>query len=306
MQKKAFTVLCADGHQMPVYSWLPVGETACVLHIAHGMSEYAERYGPIAELLALQGIAVYAHDQRAHGKAVVKIEEQGLGEHNWFYKQVDDIHIMMQYLKVTYSHQKIFLLGHSMGSFLCQRYFQLYGNEIDGLILSASNGKKDPLMSFGIALTWLQMKLYGSKYKSNLIDKLLFGKYNSYFKPIRTKADWLSRDTKVVDAYINDPQCGFTCSSLFIYYFFKGISDDFNKKNTSGIPTNIPVYVFSGDKDPVGLFGKGVLQLISNWKAAGVKDISYKLYPGGRHEMLNEINRAEVLDDLVNWINNHC
>ena len=123
MPKNAFTVLCADGHQMPVYSWLPVGETACVLHIAHGMSEYAERYGPVAELLAQQGIAVYAHDQRAHGKAVAKINDQGIGEHHWFYKQVDDIHIMMQYLKVTYPHQKIFLLGHSMGSFLCQRYF---------------------------------------------------------------------------------------------------------------------------------------------------------------------------------------
>ena len=161
-------------------------------------------------------------------------------------------------------------------------------------------------MSFGIALAWLQMKLYGPEYRSNLIDKLSFVKYNSHFKPIRTKADWLSRDTKAVDKYVNDPQCGFTCSALFFYYFFKGIGDDFNKKNIRQLPTNIPVYVFSGDKDPVGLFGKGVLQLISNWKAAGVKDISYKLYPDGRHEMLNEINRAEVLNGLVHWIKSQC
>jgi alpha-beta hydrolase superfamily lysophospholipase len=306
MPKNAFTLLCADGHQMPVYSWLPEGEIACVLHIAHGMSEYAERYGLIAELLTQQGIAVYAHDQRAHGKAAAKITDQGIGEHNWFYKQVDDIHIMVQYLKETYPLQKIFLFGHSMGSFLCQRYFQLYGREIDGLILSASNGKRDPLMSFGIALAWIQMKFYGPEFRSNLIDKLSFGKYNSHFKPIRTKADWLSRDTKAVDLYVNDPQCGFICSSLFFYYFFKGISDDFNKKNIRLVPINIPVYVFSGDKDPVGLFAKGVLHLINNWKAAGVKDISYKLYPEGRHEMLNEINRAEVLNDLVNWIKSHC
>jgi alpha-beta hydrolase superfamily lysophospholipase len=306
MQKKAFPILCTDGHKMPVYAWLPVGEAAYVLHIAHGMSEYAERYAPVAALLVQQGIAVYAHDQRAHGKTIATIDDAGLAEDNWFYKQVDDVHIMMQYLKGLYPQQKIFLLGHSMGSFLCQRYFQLYDNEIDGLILSGTNGKKDPLMGFGISLAWLQMKLYGPNYRSNLIDKLSFGKYNDYFKPNRTKSDWLNRDEKAVDDYISDPLCGFICNVQFFYYFFKGISDGLNKKNMPLLPANTPVYVFSGDKDPVGLFGKGVLQLISNWKTAGVKDISYKLYPGGRHEMLNEINRTEVLDDLVYWMKGHC
>jgi alpha-beta hydrolase superfamily lysophospholipase len=305
MQKKAFTLPCTDGHQMPVYKWLPGESPEYVLHIAHGMSEYAERYGPVAELLTQQGIAVYAHDQRAHGKATAKLNDQGLGEDNWFYKQVDDIHVMMQYLKKTYPQQKIFLLGHSMGSFLCQRYFQLYGNEIDGVLLSASNGKRDPMMGLGIGVAWAQMKLFGPQYRSKLIDTLSFGKFNSYFKPNRTKADWLSRDKKVVDIYVSDPQCGFKCSALFFYYFFKGIGDCFNKENIRQLPTTIPVLVFSGDKDPVGLFGKGVLELVDNWKAAGVKDISYKLYPGGRHEMLNEINRAEVLQDLVNWMKGH-
>lgn len=306
MQKKTFQLACADGHQMPVYSWVPVTEPLCVLHIAHGMAEYAERYAPVAEILVQYGIAVYAHDQRAHGKAVPQINDQGLGEHNWFYKQVDDIHVMMQYLKKNHPKQKIFLLGHSMGSFLCQRYIQLYRNEIDGLVLSASNGKKDPLMGFGIGVAWLQMKLYGPAYRSKLIDKLVFVKYNSNFKPNRTVSDWLSRDTKAVDAYINDPQCGFICSAVFFYYFFKGMSDAFNKTNIKQVPKNISVYAFSGDKDAVGLFGKGVLTLINKWKAAGVKDISYKLYPDGRHEMLNEINRVEVLDDLAKWMRVHC
>jgi alpha-beta hydrolase superfamily lysophospholipase len=212
---------------------------------------------------------------------------------------------MIQYLRTIYPQQKIFLLGHSMGSFICQRFFQLHGNKIDGLILSATNGKQDPLLSFGIALAWLQMKLSGAAHRSHLIDKLSFQKFNKAFKPNRTISDWLSRDTKTVDTYLSDKQCGFICSTQFFYYFFKGIADALNKKNINKIPTNVPVYAFAGDKDPVGLFGKGFLQFISNWKAAGVQDISYKLYPGGRHEMLNEINRAEVINDLLHWIKEH-
>lgn len=305
MLQQSFYITCTDGHQMPVHAWLPDTAPACVLHIAHGMEEYAERYDAVAKILVQQGIAVYAHDQRAHGKAVANIATLGLGENDWFNKQVDDLNVIMLHLKNTWPQQKIFLLGHSMGSFLCQRFFQLHGNIIDGLILSATNGKKDPLLNAGIFIAWLQMKIYKPNHGSKLINKLSFGKFNDAFKPNRTAFDWLSRDTKNVDDYIADPQCGFICSAQFFYYFFKGIRDAFDKKNIQSIPSNIPVYAFAGDKDPVGLNGKGFLQLISNWKAAGVKDISYKLYPGGRHEMMNEINCAEVLDDLAQWIQRH-
>jgi alpha-beta hydrolase superfamily lysophospholipase len=149
------------------------------------------------------------------------------------------------------------------------------------------------------------MKVFGADYRSRLINNLSFGKFNKAFKPNRTAFDWLSQDTKTVDDYIANPLCGFICSAQFFYYFFKGIQAAFDNHNIQSIPTNIPVYAFAGDKDPVGLEGKGFLQLIGNWKAAGVKDISHKLYPGGRHEMMNEINRAEVLQDLVQWLNNH-
>ncbi|MDB5276662.1 MAG: hydrolase, alpha/beta fold family [Ferruginibacter sp.] len=304
MQKQSFTLTCADGHLMPVYAWLPDAPPVSILHIAHGMAEYAERYNDIATIGVQQGIAVYAHDQRAHGKAVAGSNALGLGEKEWFNKQVDDLHLLMLHLKKIWPERKLFLLGHSMGSFLCQRFFQLHGNSIDGLILSATNGKKDPLMGAGILIAGLQMKLLGANYRSKLINKLSFGKFNNAFKPNRTTFDWLSRDTKTVDDYIANPLCGFVCSAQFFYYFFKGIQAAFDN-NIQSIPTNIPVYAFAGDKDPVGLEGKGFLQLISNWKAAGVKDISYKLYPGGRHEMMNEINRAEVLQDLLQWINNH-
>ncbi|MEO6537822.1 MAG: alpha/beta hydrolase, partial [Ferruginibacter sp.] len=256
----------------------------------------------IAQMLVQQGIAVFAHDNRAHGKAVTKESNLGLAGPNWFYKQVDDIHLAIGYLKKQYHAKKIFLMGHSMGSFICQRYFQMHGNEIDGLILSATNGKQDPLLSAGILMAKVQWKIFGSKYRSSLIDKLSFQKFNKPFKPNRTAFDWLSRNANEVDDYVADRECGFVCSALFFYYFFKGIRDAFSKQHIKQLPVNIPVYAFAGDKDPVGLQGKGFLHLIHNWQKAGVKDISYKLYKDGRHEMLNEINRDEVVANLVEWI----
>ncbi len=305
MQHKSCFITCADGHQMPVYEWLPFSEPDAVLHIAHGMAEYAERYAEIASFFTKNNIALYAHDQRGHGKAVAEVTDQGMVEDDWFNKQVEDISLLIAFLRNKYPGKKIFLAGHSMGSFICQRYFQIHGKDIDGLILSASNGKSDPLMNAGIAIAWLQMKMMGSSLRSNLLNKLSFGKFNSSFKPNRTNYDWLSRNNEAVDKYIADPQCGFICSASFFYCFFNGIKDAFKKAYIKNIPAQIPVYAFSGDKDPVGLFGKGFLTLINNWKAAGVKDISYNLYKGGRHEMMNEINRQEVIDDLITWIKNH-
>ena len=305
MPANTFSVTSFDGHQVPMYEWQPATEAVAIVLISHGMAEYALRYAPVAYLLTAENFAVYAYDQRGHANAVSDISELGIVEHNWFYKQVTDISLVVQHLRKQYPGKKIFLLGHSMGSFICQRFFQMHGNEIDGLILSATNGKNDPLLGTGIAVAWLQMKLFGPKYRSKLIDSLSFGKFNAAFKPNRTVNDWLSRNNEEVDKYVADPQCGFVCSALFFYYFFTGIKDAFKPGNIKTIPPNIPVYAFAGDKDPVGLQGKGFSELIKKWKAAGSADISYDLYKDGRHEMLNEINRQEVVHNLVTWLRKH-
>lgn len=305
MQTTNFNITGSDKHPIPVYGWVPDTDHVCIVHVAHGMAEYALRYASFAAFLVSNGIAVYAHDQLGHGKAVENTDQLGITPENWFNKQVDDLNMILLHLKITHPGKKIFLLGHSMGSFVCQRYFQLYGNEINGLMLSATNGKKDPLMDIGIALAWMQKKIYGSKYRSKLINLLSFGKFNNTFKPNRTFFDWLSRDHQAVDAYIKDPLCGFICSAAYFYDFFRGINDCFNKKNINNIAVSVPVYAFAGDKDPVGLFGKGFIRLVEHWKAAGIKDIEYKLYKDGRHEMLNEINHIEVKNDLINWIFKH-
>lgn len=306
MSKPVFHIQTATAHRIPVYSWLPATSPEAVVLIAHGMAEYAMRYAPVANLLAEQGIAVYAHDQRGHGRAVTQSHEQGMVEDDWFDSAVKDVLDVVEELRTLHPGKKIFLLGHSMGSFIAQRYFQLFGNKIDGLILSATNGKKDPLLGAGIAISWLQMKLMGKKHRSKLLNFLTFGKFNTPFRPNRTAFDWLSRDEQQVDAYITDPQCGFIVSSTFFHYFFKGIDTILQPFNIHGIPDDVPVYAFAGDKDPVGGNGEGFLELVKNWTAAGNARVTHRLYKDGRHEMLNEINRHEVTGDLLAWIRQHC
>ncbi len=298
----SFFLECADGHKMPVYAWLPQQPPVAILVIAHGMAEYALRYAAIASLFTDENIAVYAYDQRGHGQAVSSVDNQGLVNDNWFNQQILDTSLLIRNIRTQYPGTKIFLLGHSMGSFLSQRYVQLHGKEIDGLILSATNGKTDPLLGMGIMLAALQARLFGKSYRSNLIDKLSFGRFNAAFKPNRTSHDWLSRNESEVDKYIADPQCGFVCSASFFRDFFKGIQDAFKQQNINQVPKTLPVYAFAGDKDQVGYEGKGFVSLIEKWKAAGISNISYHLYKDGRHEMLNETNRAEVVNNILHWL----
>lgn len=302
MEPNTYLLTTVNGHQTPMYEWMPNADIQCVLHIAHGMAEYALRYKAIIPYFLQQQIAVYANDQRGHGRAVPSIAEQGLVGSNWFNDQVEDIRIIIQHLREKHPGKKIILLGHSMGSFISQRFFQLHGAQIDGLILSASNGKKDPLLNVGIGVAKLQTTIFGKKHRSKLIDHLSFAAFNKKFAPNRTTNDWLSRDEQEVDKYVADEQCGFVCSSSFFYDFFKGIRDALETRNIQQIPKHIPVYAFAGDKDPVGMEGKGFLQLIQNWKAAGATNIHYDLYKDGRHEMLNEINREEVIQNCILWI----
>lgn len=302
MAPTSYFLSTANGHQTPMYEWVPEAEINCIVHIAHGMAEYALRYKAIVPYFLQEQIAVYAHDQRGHGKAVPSIADQGLVQNNWFNDQVEDMLMIIHHIKQKHPGKKIILLGHSMGSFLSQRFFQLHGVAIDGLILSASNGKKDPLLNIGIGVAKLQKTLFGNKHRSKLIDHLSFAAFNKKFAPNRTTNDWLSRDENEVDKYVADEQCGFVCSSSFFYDFFKGIREALETHNIQQIPKHIPVYAFAGDKDPVGMEGKGFLQLIQNWKDAGATNIQYDLYKDGRHEMLNEINREEVIHNCIGWI----
>lgn len=147
------------------------------------------------------------------------------------------------------------------------------------------------------------MALRGRKAKSKLMNKLSFGHFNSYFKPYRTNVDWLCSVDDEVDKYLNDEYCGFICTTSFYYDLIKGLFDIHKKENMESIPKELPIYIIAGDKDPVGRQGKGILDLYDRYKKLNIKDVNYKLYENGRHEILNEINKDEVIDDILIWMN---
>lgn len=308
MIRKDFVFKSEDGTDVFVYNWLPDDgvKTKGIVQISHGMAETAKRYERFAELLTENGYIVYANDHRGHGKTAKTIEDLGyLADEDGFNWLVKDLHKLTNIIKKENDSMPLFLFGHSMGSFAGQKYIMLHGNELDGLILSGSNGKQGIILNVGTIVAKREVKKNGRKAKSTKLDKLSFGGFNKEFKPNRTDFDWLSRDNDEVDKYMDDPFCGTVFTAGYFYDFLTGLKEIEDEDNLRMIPKDLPIYIFSGDKDPVGKFGKGVINLVNRYKKYGVKDISYKLYKDGRHEMLNEINRDEVMDDIINWLDNH-
>ncbi|MDR7870681.1 MAG: alpha/beta hydrolase [Tissierellaceae bacterium] len=303
-----FTFKSGDSTEIFVYYWLPKNEDYYkgVVQIAHGMAEHAGRYDRFAKFLTENGYIVYANDHRGHGKTAGSVQSLGyLADEDGFQWLVRDMHDLSVIIKNEYPNLPLFLFGHSMGSFTAQRYMMLYGNEINGVILSGSNGKQGIALKIGLMIAKWEIKKHGRKKQSNRLDRLIFGGYNKAFKPIRTASDWLSRDVKEVDKYIDDPYCGTVFTAGFFYDFLTGLIEIEDKDNISLVPKDLPIYIFSGDKDPVGKFGKGVIDLYDRYNNHGTIDIKYKLYKDGRHEMLNEINRVKVMNDVVKWVELH-
>ncbi|WP_018591135.1 alpha/beta hydrolase [Terrisporobacter glycolicus] len=274
-----------------------------VIQIAHGMSETAIRYKEFAQKLTENGYVVYINDHRGHGITAKTMDNVGyLAEKEGFTCLVEDMNILTNIIKEENPDLPIYLFGHSMGSFASQRYIMEYGNNLAGLILSGSNGKHGKILKVAELISKFEIKKHGRRHRSKKLDNLIFGGNNKGFKPSKTDFDWLSRDQKEVQQYIDDPFCGvlFTCG--FFYDFIKGLQEVEDKDNLNKVPLDLPIYIMSGDKDPVGKNGKGVLRLKDRYVNLGVKKVSWKLYEGGRHEMLNEINKEEVINDIISWL----
>jgi len=181
----------------------------------------------------------------------------------------------------------------------------LYPKELSGLILSGTGGDPGPLGKIGLIIARTEVKIRGRKAKSNIMNKLSFGAFNGAFKPNRTDYDWLSRDNAEVDKYINDPWCGAVFTAGFFCDMLGGLAFINNKENIEKVSKDLPILIFSGSKDPVGANTKGVTQTYNALKDIGIRDMTLKFYTDGRHEMLNEINRAEVYDDVIAWLNKY-
>ncbi|AXU27594.1 TPA: lysophospholipase [Clostridioides difficile] len=301
-----FTFKGEEGLDIYTYKWEDenIKKPKAVIQIAHGMAETAQRYETFAKVLTKNGYIVYINDHRGHGKTAKIIENVGhLAEKEGFRCLVEDMYTLTNIIKKENEDLPIYLFGHSMGSFASQRYIMDYSNNLSGLILCGSNGKQGIILNLAHLIINREIKKYGRRSKSNKINDLIFGG-EIIRRNEKTKFDWLSRDKEQVEKYINDPFCGVVCSCGFFYDLVQGLKEIEDKENLKKVPLDIPIYIISGDKDPIGKNGKGVLRLRDRYIKLGVKDVTCKLYKDGRHELLNEINREEVFEDIICWLNN--
>ncbi len=290
-----------------VHKWMPDLRESVkgLVQIVHGMGEHSLRYEHFAKVLTDNGYATYSIDHRGHGITGKSTNTLGYLGNDGFESLVANVDQLFTEMNEEFPQLPMYLFGHSMGSFVAQRYIELHGERLSGVILSGSNGRVNSMVNFGIFLSSRIAKRRGEQFQSNMLNQLSFGSYNKRFQPNRTDFDWLSKDVAEVDKYIQDPLCGAILSAGSFRDFLKGLKAIHKPQALRNIPKQLPIYILSGDKDPVGEFGKGVIALVNLYKNYSIANVEYKLYPNSRHEILNEAIRDEVLQDIVAWFAQH-
>ena len=302
MKTDETTTTAPDGKELFTRKWLPTDAPDATLLIVHGMGEHSGRYAEFANHLTEKNIAVFAFDHRGHGFTDQK--HKGFIPANDAYRQmVDDIGLMRDTINNEFPDIPQFLFAHSMGSFLTMRHLQLSQNRPApaGVIFSGSSGAVSPFLPFGILLSAALKTFLGDTHRSDLLRDIVFKPYNNSFKPTRTRHDWISRDPDAVDRYVADPNCGFTPSVSFLNHFFKGLQRTQKHDPFSG-PHSYPVCILAGAEDPISKPLDGISKLDQKLKASGIRSVDQLVYEDGRHEMLSELNRDEVIQDIGKWV----
>jgi alpha-beta hydrolase superfamily lysophospholipase len=307
VKTSTFTHTASDGKEIFVRKWLPAGAPKGILIVAHGMAEHSERYGRFAAAMAPSGWAVYIPDHRGHGQTAVQGELGWLAKKNGFLRIRDDLHEIALVAQAECGTLPTFLLGHSMGSLLAETYFAAYGKELSGCLLSGVIAPAPPLFTAaGLLITAIGSAFKGQRTPSKLLHSMSFSANNKDFEPARTGVDWLSRDTAEVDKYVADPLCGFVCSFGFYRDMLSAFRSIYGKASAfAGLPKGLPVYILAGAEDPIGGAQGFVPILAEKLKAAGLEAVETRLYPGARHEILNETNRDEVTKDIKDWLDSN-
>lgn len=305
MNRTAFTYPSPGKDNVTIHAlkWEGTETPRAVMQIAHGMAEHIARYEQFAQFLVSHGFVVYGNDHRGHGQTAGGKENLGyFADVDGFERVVDDMYVLTQIIRREHQDLPLFLLGHSMGSFLSRRYVQRYGSDLSGVILCGTGGDPGMLGKVGLCIAKREVRRKGAKTLSPKMDKLIFGNYNRRFRPARTAFDWLNRDKVEVDKYVADPMCGNVMSASFYVDLLSGILAIHRMENVKKTPSTLPIFLIAGADDPVGNYGKGVRQVQALYERAGVEDVTCKLYSDRRHELLNEKRKEEVYGDVVSWL----
>jgi alpha-beta hydrolase superfamily lysophospholipase len=274
----------SDGTDVATYRWAGDQPPKAVVQIAHGMGEHAARYRRLAEALTAAGYVVYANDHRGHGRTAGSAERHGdLGAAGWP-GLVSDVGELGALARGEHPGLPLVLIGHSMGSFVLQQYLLDHSADVDAVVLSGSTA----------------IDLFASAIDPT--QEVDLSSLNVGFEPARTDYDWLSRDPDEVDKYVNDPDCGFGLNPAGTGSMLEGLGGVSDAERLAGIRSDLPVYIVSGNADPLAGGGQLIELLASRYRDAGIKDVTVALYPDARHEVFNETNRDEITADMVAWL----
>lgn len=306
MKTKEFSFKSATGVcRIHGCEFLPEGEVRAVVIIHHGMAEHINRYADYVKHLTDMGYAVFMHDMANHGKSNQKTELLGyFGENDGYKNLVKDLKTVYDLAKKEFPDKKIIMFGHSMGSFIVRCFDCAYPGASDASVYMGTGGS-NPAAGMGKAISNLIASIKGSTYKSKMLDKITFGSFNKKTDK-KTSFDWLTRDSAIVQKYIDDDYCGFL-------FTVKGMNDLVNLNvwansaecyNT--VKKDLPILLVAGADDPVGAYSKGINEVADKMRASGHTNVTVKLFPGCRHEVLNETNRQEVYEGIDAFLNANC
>lgn len=309
LEENRFTYLSADGKtDISAKSWTDEKlEPRAILQIAHGMTEHKERYNAFARWLAKHGILVCANDHLGHGNSITDESSFGyMTDKNPSDVLITDMHTLREMMQEEYPDLPYFMAGHSMGSYMLRKYLAIHGEGLAGAIIMGTGHRDEGTAKVGVFITEALARIKGWKFRSRAVQNLTYDKnYRKFDLQKKDKSNsWLSRNEDEVEKYFNDPKSGFLFTLSGHKALFEAVAFDANEDNNRKIPQHLPMLMISGAEDPVGGMGKGVKAAFDLLKKTGHDNVKMKLYPGARHELLNEIEetKTEVYEDILNWI----
>lgn len=301
MRQDLWYASCGAG-QIHGCCWVPEGEPKAVVQIVHGIAEFVERYDAFATYLNSLGFLVVAEDHMGHGQSINGAGIQGYFHGGWF-SAVQDTYRLLTDTREEYPDIPYILFGHSMGSFMTRTILCDYPDSgITAAVICGTAWQPTFALPALIKVIDGICKKEGEEKPNEKLQGMVFGSYNKKVEHPRTAFDWLSRDKEIVDAYIAHPLCGFTASAGLLREMMRGIYHIQKKENLAKMRKDLPVFFIAGGDDPVGSYGKGIHKCVEEFKRNGMTDVSVRIYPLCRHEILNEINKEEIFEDVAQWI----
>lgn len=302
--KRENKFLSADKKTMIHYTiWEPENKIKGIVQLTHGMTEYMKNYQDIADFLCRNKLLVIGHDQLGHGRSVSGPEELGYFKNkNSVDILVDDMHTLMKTAKSQYPDVPYFLLGHSFGSFLARIFAGTYGNEISGLILTGTGNADVKKVKHALKLIRAVRITKKADYRSRIVLKNIFGPYSARIENPQNMYEWICRDENFVDDYLNDPLNNYIYTLNGFFTLLYAVLKMQEEEIVNSTPENLPILLLSGSEDPVGDYSQKVSEVYDLYKSHDAKDVTIKIYNGARHNILQETNKEEVMEDCRKWI----